>query len=210
MTTCTMTNSDDAGGAHEMDGARRLPPAEEIEQPREGRVHRRRHGQAGEDDQRQQARRSRRDRRASAGRCSSSPPRPWESASACAPESTARCGAAALRVGTRSRRTWPLAGCVDEIGEAVDDEQPGEEEVPAPAGGEILVARQRDPGREAARRRARRSHRATARDAGRVELSTSRSWLCRRSCRRRAGRAPCSARRVRRPTSRRNRAPDAR
>ena len=39
--------------ADEMDGARRLPAAEYIDQPRQGRVETGRHGQAGEHDQRQ-------------------------------------------------------------------------------------------------------------------------------------------------------------
>src|SRR5580704_11423948 len=46
----------------------------------------------------------------------------------------------------------PARQAPEEIDEAVDHEQPGEEEMPAPAGREILVARHGDPGRKAARR----------------------------------------------------------
>ena len=37
----------------------------------------------------------------------------------------------------------PAHQAVDEIGDAVDDEEPGKEEVPAPPGGEVAMARQR-------------------------------------------------------------------
>ena len=57
ISTCTSTKSDDERRGDEMDGARRLPAAEEIEQPGEGGVHRRRHGQAGEDQRGNERRR---------------------------------------------------------------------------------------------------------------------------------------------------------
>ena len=45
------------------------------------------------------------------------------------------------RLGCRSRSTSPPAEAVDEIGEAVQCEQPDEEEMPTAAGGQILEAR---------------------------------------------------------------------
>ena len=78
------------------------------------------------------------------------PPRPFG-------KRNIRCsqdGAAdAAKSAPRRHDLAPNAGreTVDEIERAVDDEEPGEEEVPAPAGGEILVARERGPIRKAAR-----------------------------------------------------------
>ncbi len=45
----------------------------------------------------------------------------------------------------------PGEKAIEEINETIDDEEPGEEEMPAPAGGKVLIARNRDPGREGAR-----------------------------------------------------------
>ena len=65
----------------------------------------------------------------------------------------------------------------DEVDRAVDDEEPGEEEMPAPAGGEILVARQRQPGREAARLRLAVGAGGQAEEAGGVEGRRRRSCV---------------------------------
>ena len=159
----------------EMDGARRLPAAEQFERAgnaafmpgdivRPVRI-----------DERQQHEDRRRDRRASAARCSASPPRPSGSAGAVVADRAAdpaqlRCRSA------RGRARMPADEAVAEIDEAVDDEEPGEEEMPAPA-------RWRDPGSSGAS--SRRESRAPStpsvgRRTGRARRScrTSRSKIC--------------------------------
>ena len=131
-------------------GARRLAAAEQVDQPGEGRVHRRRHRQAGEHQQRTGDDR-RRDRRASAARCSAAPPRPWGSAAARDRRSRAECFEIVAGSATGGECGRAAAGRRDRRA-PLSDQRPGEEEVPAPADGEILRLGQRRPGREPVRR----------------------------------------------------------
>ena len=117
-----------------------------------------------------QRRRSPPGRRASAARCSASPPRPWGSGSERARRPTAPMCRSCWRVGARSRRTWPLHAAIDEVDEAVEHEQPGEEEVPAAPRGEVAIGGQRDPAGKAAILVFAASIPRKAEHAGRVEL----------------------------------------
>ena len=151
-------------GGDEVDRARRLPPAEQVEQPRPGRVHRRRHGQPGQHHHRDQHEEHADDRRASAARCSAAPPRP----SGTAGSRDARCPARGSRGrssrarGSRSRHRCPLTRLSDEVAGDAERRTPrrrsGASAATAPGRSWTGSSPSREtPGADAGRRRARPS-----------------------------------------------------
>ncbi len=140
---------DDRPGQDEVDAARRLASAEQVQQPWRGGVDAWRHGQARQQHQRQH------DDDADVGELLQHivgprllPLREFEAQMI--PDRVA--DAAQLQTG-RQEVAAEVAGedAPQQIDQAVDDEDPGEGEMPEAAGGQVLPARHGGPGGKAVR-----------------------------------------------------------
>src|SRR5262249_23782647 len=135
------------GCGDEVDGARRLPAAKHIEKDREGGVHAWRHGEPGEEHERQENQRDDEIGKLLQHVIAFGLLALGESK----PGMLADRGADMLEVAACWSEIVPkmaAAKAPKDISEAVEQEEPGEEEMPAPAGGEVAMPGQGDgPGK---------------------------------------------------------------
>jgi hypothetical protein len=129
----------DGRRADEMDGARGLSPAEDVEKRGEGRVHAGRHGKPGQKHKRQKH-----DRDGEIGEfLQNIVALGLFALGKLEPRVLADRGADMRKVVARGRKIAPemaAAEAPQEVGEAVEQEQPSEEEVPAPSHGEVAIS----------------------------------------------------------------------
>src|SRR5215468_6577701 len=135
------------GCGDEVDGARRLPAAKHIEKDREDGVHARRHGEPGEEHERQENQRDDEIGKLLQHVIAFGLLALGESK----PGMFADRGADMLEVAACWSEIVPKMAAPKapkDISEAVEQEEPGEEEMPAPAGGEVAMPGQGDgPGK---------------------------------------------------------------
>src|SRR5262245_32155041 len=139
----------DPGCTDEMDGARGLPPAEDVEKHGEGRVHAGRHGKPGQEHERQEHERDGEIGELLQGVVALG----LFALGKFELRMLADRGADIRKVVARGRKIaaeMTAAQAPHEVSETVEQEQPSEKEVPAPPHGEVAIAGQRRPPGKAA------------------------------------------------------------